>query len=288
MNETPQLLSLVLTLRPLPIENAERPMPRWWGRASYALLMQIIAQSDPQLAERLHSENAVKPFSASNLLGHFKRWQPDPEQTYGLRFTALNVQLAEILIEAVSPNGRLTAGAQIELDFMQFKVEATALSAEQHPWASSTTFQDLFSGHMLPINPPSRRVSLHLASPTGFHSAGRTQPLPLPELVFGSLLERWNSFAPVTFPEELRRYAAECLHISRFHLRSLGIPVKESGLRIGATGEVTYTTSNYDRYWMSLANALVDFAQFSGVGAGVSIGMGQCRRALLKTAQAVD
>ncbi len=278
MSDAPRLLSLVLTLRPLPIDQADRPMPRWWGRASHALLMKTIAAADPQLADRLHDENGLKPFSASNLLGRFKHWQPDPQQTYALRFTALNERLAGILIEAAAASGPLTVGAQIELDFLRFKVEAAALSPEQHPWACSTTYQDLFSGHLLPSNPPSRRVSLHLAGPTAFHTAGRTQPLPLPELVFGSLLERWNSFAPVAFPEELRRYAAECLHLSRFRLRSLGVPLKEGGLRVGSAGEVTYTTSNYDRYWMSLVNALADFAQFSGVGAGVSFGLGQCRR----------
>jgi CRISPR-associated endoribonuclease Cas6 len=240
--------------------------------------MRTFAQDDPQLAERLHDENSLRPFSASNLLGRFQRGQSDPAQSYALRFTALDERLAGILVEAAAPGGPLAAGAQVELDFLRFSVEAAALSPDQHPWAAAARYQDLFNAHLLPSRPPARRVSLHLASPTAFHSAGRTLPLPLPELVFGNLLERWNSFAPVALPDELRRYAAECLHISRFSLRSLGVPLKEGGLRIGAEGRVTYTSSHYDRYWMSLIAALSDFAQFSGVGAGVSFGLGQCRR----------
>lgn len=278
MSDAPQLVSLVLTLRPLPVENTERPIPRWWGRAAFALLLRTAAGFDPALAERLHAENALKPLTASSLLGRFNRWMPDPAQTYSLRFTALSADLAAVLTAAVEPGRPLTPGAQVELDFLPFRVEAAALDPAQHPWAAAVSYQELFNRHLLPSQPPDRRVTLHLASPTAFHSEERTQPLPLPELVFGSLVERWNSFAPVALPAELRRYAAECLRISRFNLRSRGVPLKEGGLRIGATGEVTYTTSNYDRYWMSLVNALADFAQFSGVGAGVSLGLGQCRR----------
>jgi CRISPR-associated endoribonuclease Cas6 len=103
-------------------------------------------------------------------------------------------------------------------------------------------------------------------------------PLPLPHLVFGSLLERWNAFAPVAFPPELRRYAEECLALSSYELRSRGVLLKEGGLRMGAVGRARYVTTNFDRYWMSLINLLADFAIFSGAGAGTGMGLGQCRR----------
>lgn len=35
---------------------------------------------------------------------------------------------------------------------------------------------------------------------------------------------------------------------------------------------------NHDRYWLSVINLLADFALFAGVGAGTSMGLGQCRR----------
>jgi CRISPR-associated endoribonuclease Cas6 len=278
LTEAAQLVSLVLTLRPLPYDAGERPMPRWWGRAAHALLLKTIAGQDAALAETLHAQEGLKPLTASNLLGHFKSGSPDPAQTYALRFTAVQAPIAEILMHAAVGEDQLGPGARIELDYIPFPIEQAALSPEQHPWAAVTSFQDLFTAHFIPGNPPPRRISLHLASPTGFHSGGSTLPLPLPELVFGSLLERWNAFAPVALPNDLRRYARECLNISRFHLRSLGVPVKEGGLRVGAMGEVTYTSSNYDRYWMSLVDTLAAFAQFSGVGAGVSSGLGQCRK----------
>jgi CRISPR-associated endoribonuclease Cas6 len=103
-------------------------------------------------------------------------------------------------------------------------------------------------------------------------------PLPLPGLVFGSLLERWNAFAPIAFPPEARRYAEECLAVSRYELSSRPVPVKSRGLRVGGVGQVTYTALNYDRYWLSVLAVLAEFARYSGVGAGTTMGLGQCRR----------
>ena len=125
--------------------------------------------------------------------------------------------------------------------------------------------------------PAGRKIQFQLASPLVFHSQGKSQPLPLPDLVFGSLLERWNAFAPVSFPAETRRYAAEMLAISRFDLSSRAIPLKSGGLRMGAVGQVEFTALNADRYWLGILHTLAAFAQFAGLGAGTAQGLGQAR-----------
>ena len=53
--------------------------------------------------------------------------------------------------------------------------------------------------------------------------------------------------------------------------------MKRGGLRVGFTGQATFTSLNYDHYWMSVCAALADFALFAGVGAGTSMGLGQCK-----------
>ena len=145
------------------------------------------------------------------------------------------------------------------------------------PWAALSDYQTLSAPYLLAKIQAPRRVTLKFTSPTTFKSRGMHVPVPLPGLVFGSLLNRWNAFAPVVFPDEVRRYAEECLAISRYKLQSRSVPMKSSGLRMGGTGEVTYVTLNYDRYWMSIIQTLALFARFSGVGAGTTIGLGQCR-----------
>jgi CRISPR-associated endoribonuclease Cas6 len=278
MSAAPDLLSLVLILRPLTAGAPQRPLPQWWGRAAQALLLDVVRRADEALAADLHDESGLRPYTASNLMGHFGAGrQPLCEQTYTLRFTALTARLSALLLQAVRPGGVLAPGAALQLDYLPFRVEAVHLDPAGHPWAGQAAYDDFAAGHLVGAAPP-RRLTLQLASPTTFHVNGRHLPLPLAEQVFASLLERWNAFAPLALPAETRRFAAECLYLSRYRLNSLAVPVKEGGLRIGAVGEVTYTASVYDRFWLSALYHLAEFARYAGLGSGTGYGLGQARR----------
>ncbi len=298
------LLSLVLTLRPLTQANAVNA----FGRASHALLLDAVRWADPALAEHLHAGDGLRPFTASDLIGYSRKAGLHPDRTHTLRLTALTNPVARALLRAESalplsvssdgltlrdedalplsasergPGGEvnppLSIGALLRLDTTLFRIEAVTADPGVHPLAGSTTYEALSAPWLLGRETPDRHVTLHFASPTTFKSGGRHVPLPLPDLVFGNLLERWNAFAPVALPAEVRRYAQECLALGGYSLRTRAIPVKEGGLRIGMVGQARYTAVNYDRYWLSLIRLLADFAFFAGVGAGTTTGLGQCR-----------
>jgi len=273
---TPDLLSIVLMLRPQTGEHLSQEAPRWWGRAAQALLLDVVQRADPQLAQKLHDEQAPNPYTVSSLLGSFPQRRLSAEQTYTLRLTAYQAELSALLWGAAQPGHPLGLGAVIEMDFKPFLVESVHLQAEQHPWASAYGYKDLATESLLGSAPP-RRLCLQFTSPTAFHSQEKHIPLPLPELVFGSLLERWNAFAPLAFPAETRRYAAECLAVSRYDLKTRSLPLREGATRIGMVGQASFTTLNYDRYWMSILQTLAAFSLFSGVGVSASMGCGQCR-----------
>jgi len=270
------LISLVLTLRPRQPEAAPNPLPPWWGRAAHALLLDLVRQVDPPLSESLHDESALRPFTASTLMGRFPDGRFEPQGSYLLRLTALQANLAAILCQAAYPGGALAPGAALELDYIPFEVTAAEWQGVS-PWSGQTTYQELGAAYLLAKEPPPRRFQFQLTSPTTFKSGGKHLPMPLPELLFGSLLERWNSFATIGFPDETRRYAAECLAITRFDLETRPTPSKGRGLRVGAVGSIAFTSLNYDRYWMSVLAALAEFGRYAGVGAGASQGLGQCR-----------
>ncbi len=288
MTDTASLLSIVPTLRPLAAAGELNPL----GRASHALLLDAVRWADPPLAEELHAGDGPRPFTASGLIGYSRKSGLDPTRTYTLRFTALTAPVACALV-AAAREGPLRPGAPVNLDGTALRVESIAGAASviadpqsaisnpqshPHPWAAATTYEALSAPWLLGRETPDRRVTLHFASPTTFKSGGRHVPLPLPGLVFGSLLERWNAFAPVAFPAEARRYAEECLALGGYTLRTRAVPVKEGGLRVGMVGQARYTAISYDRYWMSLIHLLADFAFFAGVGAGTTTGLGQCRK----------
>jgi CRISPR-associated endoribonuclease Cas6 len=274
MTDDNDLLSLVLVLRPL---TEDVTGPSWWGRAAHALLLDAIRAADPALAAELHEGQGPRPFTASTLMGRFPGGRVDPRGLYTLRLTAIEDRLVRRLAQAAAPGGPLAPGAAVVLDYHRFAVESAAADPSAHPWAASDGYAGLAAARLVATEPASRQVTLLFTSPTCFRSQERHVPVPLPDLVFGSLLERWNAFSPVAFPGETKRYADECLAISRYELATRHVPAKQGGLRVGAVGQITYTTLNYDRYWMSVLGALASFAIFSGVGAGTSTGLGQAR-----------
>ncbi len=117
------LLSLSLTLRPLPAPDPTAPLPEWWGRAAHALLLNVARAADPALAESLHADNAIRPFTVSNLRGPTPHGALDPQASYSLRLSAFSQPLAEIL-ERAAAEGPLSPGQQIELDYLPFAIEA--------------------------------------------------------------------------------------------------------------------------------------------------------------------
>jgi CRISPR-associated endoribonuclease Cas6 len=291
------LLSLVFTLRPIPQANPTSAATGWWGRAAHALFLNTVREVDENLAASLHkissdedekgdpSHNQVRPFSASTLMGHFNKGIPDPKESYTLRLTSFREDLTGIF-DSACRDGSLCSGRTIELDYQPFEIQSVspnqadtnaAAMAAASPWAARNSYQELSAPYLLGRIPAPRHISMQFTSPTTFKSHGMHMPIPLPGLVFGSLLERWNAYAPINFPAEVRRYAEECLAISQYDLETRPVPQKSRGLRVGAVGRVTYVAVNYDRYWMSLIVTLAAFSLYSGVGAGTTQGMGQCR-----------
>ena len=84
----------------------------------------------------------------------------------------------------------------LQLHGGQFAVVQMSSQAHAHPWAARMPYDTLYET-ALPRETRSRpQVTLVFESPTAFRSQGRTMLFPLPRLVFGSLMARWNSYAP--------------------------------------------------------------------------------------------
>lgn len=276
------LVSLVLTLRP----RETRELPPNLGRAAHSALMRAIAERDPGLAQKLHDDNGARPFTCSSLIGKRINNAVSPEFPYTLRYTALTQELTTrlpVLFEKVGvtePKSEIeNRKSEIELDGVGFDMIGATDDPAEQSWAARTSFEDLSARWLLARATPDARIGLQFASPTAFKQSGKAQLFPLPDLVFGSLLEKWNAFAPVALPDETRRFASECLAVSRFDIETHAAPFKgEGAIKSGAVGKVTYVALNHDRYWLSIINLLADFALFAGVGVSTALGMGQARR----------
>jgi len=270
MNE---LVSLVITVRPA----QPLTLPGHLGRAAHALLLRWIGEQDDALARYWHDQDGPKPFTCSTLIGA-RRAGPNaltlaPDRSCWLRFTALDPAIAAIL----AARGQ-TPPDSIELDGAPLRVEGATTDATAHPWAGTASYEQIAAPYLLARQNAPRRLRLTFLSPVAFRQHDMNMALPLPDLVFGGLVDRWNAFSPIAVSPEVRRYCEECVALNSFRLRSRALPVKDGGLQIGAVGEATYVAVHYDRYWMSVLGLLADFAFYAGVGRLTAIGMGQVRR----------
>ncbi|NBT20456.1 MAG: CRISPR system precrRNA processing endoribonuclease RAMP protein Cas6, partial [Proteobacteria bacterium] len=150
------------------------------------------------------------------------------------------------------------------------------------PWAGTGTCEALARLHLIGGRRPAPRVELQFTTPTTFHSQGRSMPLPLPRLVFGSLLDRWNAFAPLRIDPEILVVVEQACTIARYDLRTEAVPLG-GGLQIGFVGRCTYGLPPgrgirpADEYAWRVLHLLASFAFFAGVGAKTTMGMGTVR-----------
>ncbi|MEA3340316.1 MAG: CRISPR system precrRNA processing endoribonuclease RAMP protein Cas6 [Chloroflexota bacterium] len=270
------LTSLVFTL------TTDTPLtfPPHLGRASHAAFLRLISQTDPDLAERLHAPNQRRPFTCSNLWGVRRQGRSltlAPGASAFLRFTGLTGEVSRHLQQLADE-----PPPHIELEGVKLTVQRATLDPDAHPWANHTTYEELAAVHLLPGEATSHHAELEFAAPTAFRSAGLTLPFPLPALVYGGLLGKWNEFAPIAVSEDARRFAEECLAASRYKLSTRAITAKGRSIQIGFVGRCRYVALNKDRYWLGVIQTLTDYAFYAGVGYQTTRGMGQARRALPK------
>lgn len=270
------LTALVLILRAPKLLTT----PAHLGRAAYALLLRLLDAADPELAHALHSSNGPKPFTCTTLVGGRRQNRETrlytPDETAWLRFTGLNEELSDHLRRLAE-----TPPLKVDLDGCIFKVEKATLNGAEHPWAGESSYEALAAPHLLARETPHYRLRLEMVSPTTFRSGGYSHPVPMPGWLFGSLMDRWNAFSPVQIAEETRRYAQECVILSRYRLRTRAVPLKDNIVQVGCVGEAQYQLLNRDKYWANLLNMLPDYAFYSGIGYQTTVGMGQARATAL-------
>lgn len=262
--------ALVLTLRP---HTAATVAPHL-GRSAHAAFLRALGTRDQALAQRLHDLGTLKPFATSDLLGAARGPQGrvvTTEHTYGLRWSGISLEM-----DACLRDWAATPPTEIELDSTPFQVEAATIDPATDSWAGTADWSELIALEQVGRAPAPAWFNLHFVAPTTFRSNGRNIPLPLPELVFGSLVDRWNGIAPIPLPADIRRFAAEHLVIGKYQLQSDRVFAFERS-EVAFTGRCTYIPTNHDRYYLHCCAALLRLAFFCGVGAKTSMGFGAVR-----------
>jgi CRISPR-associated endoribonuclease Cas6 len=266
------LISAVLTIRPL----QESTISADQGRATNGLFLEWVQRADPGLAQELHDIEGVKPFTVSGLLGLGRAVRGevnlDPDHPLWWRVTTLTPRLSQVVLEQVLPS----LPDQLILADQPFQVVGATVDETEHPWAGQTSYEDLAQRHLLGAEEPSPWLNLEFATPTTFRSEGKHLPFPLPGLVFDHWLSKWNRFAPLSLHPDVKRFAEECLAVSRYQLRSQVVRFGPATF-IGFIGRCSFRALRRDPYWLRLLHTLAAYAFYCGTGHKTTMGLGQTR-----------
>jgi CRISPR-associated endoribonuclease Cas6 len=220
------------------------------GEALHGLFLRILKQYSSDLASEMHNRGYTVTSSGTNL-------------TFDLAF------LSEKL---------LTASVSAFLSVLQ---DGRVLSLSRQPVVLQNLDLDAgtFSSFLKILSNASATyaVTLEFVTPTSFRKNEMQVVFPQPELVFSSLLRRWNAFSELKIPEEHAVYFPS-IKVSSYDLHTQLVHFSRYKI-IGFKGRVEYELpEGSSEDFMQVVNALADFAFYSGVGAKTTMGMGQVRR----------
>lgn len=226
----------------------------------HAAFLGLVRRGDPALAHLLHAQHlGRRPFSLWPL------GRPGQDGVLSLRLSVLAPELLHRFWERWERRGGFPLHL-CEHTLHPEKVE------HEGPWAGTAAWRDLAS------RTTERTVRLQFCTPTTFRQGDLDLPLPLPRLVFGGLLARWNAFAPLSLPLNMetvdRRIALADAHIRvrTFFDGRARIP--------GCVGWAEFRAlRGMPPEAVAAVQALADFAFFAGVGRKTTHGMGLVRRA---------
>lgn len=242
------------------------------GEALHGLFFTLLRRTAMDVASHLHRADEQKPFSLSPLLEGHELQRGYTNITSGRTACfRINILTEELLTLTVKT-------------FFLWLAEGKALSLCGKPITITTV--DIGSASNISVTSFTRLllescaqpvVTLEFISPTSFKRNEVQIVFPEPQLVFSSLLRRWNAFSELKLPDEylellpsikVSNYSlsTELIHFSRYKV-------------IGFKGIVEYTLpQETPEPFRKAMNALADFACYAGVGAKTTMGMGHTRR----------
>lgn len=263
--------SFVLTLK----NSAPASVGHSTGVSTHALLLNLIRQRNPALAEELHADAQSKPFTASPLRGRVKRAGDDriatPSQSYSVRYTTLREDLFNSLSHILL--GKYLHNDTVRLDGAEFSLLDVAVEpGKSRGWGAIKSAEEIWENA-----PVERDIALRFVTPTTFRQRGVNLLFPIPTNVFHSYREKWNAFTPFKIEDNFMEWVEESVAVEAHHLQTRMVWFGDFQER-GFVGWARYIARDKDAARLKQLNALADFAFFCGTGAKTTQGMGQTRR----------
>lgn len=184
-----------------------------------------------------------------------------PNETYHLSLCGLKESSAKAIADLDLGDSLKFLGAEFEVVDRQDEI---------------TSYESLYTKLVANEPEPLRKFELNFLTPTAFAQNHTHLPLPVPQLMFRSWLERWNHFAPVYLgSDDLITYLSNYIVITRHHISTTKIPMYQ-GQCTGFTGKVALQAiGKADPLLANVAHLLVQYSTFAGTGIKTRLTMGQ-------------
>ena len=241
-------------------------LPVSHGLLANAAALALFARYDPALARQLHDQNGGKPFTVSMLVTR----HPGDGKTIRLaagarcqwRITGLNQEVGDCLRQ-------VRLGEQVRIGASVWQIEQVKLE--------SRTYGDIAAQWLTMAEdklPPV--VTLQVISPAAFKRGRYEYPFPAPEVLWPSLLKRWNMWSDALCHQLPLALAEDVfLHNWQGETRRLAMGKRWA---VGCTGRFSYAVAAGQTEVLRLLHLLADFACYAGIGWQTTCGMGQVRR----------
>ncbi|CEJ42348.1 CRISPR system precrRNA processing endoribonuclease RAMP protein Cas6 [Umezakia ovalisporum] len=226
--------------------------------------LELVKQLHQQLGLEMGSET-IPPISYSGIIGFSSNSRDfitfHPQEFYQLSLCGLN----EVSAKAIS---HLNLADTLEFLGAKFNI----INGEEE----ITSYAELYTNLVGNEPDPVRSFDLKFITPTAFAQGGLNLPLPLPNLMFRSWLERWNNFAPVYLgSDELIAYLSNAVFLKNHKIQTRSYQLHK-GFVNGFVGDVRLQVlSRADPLLANIANLLVQYARFCGTGIKTRLAMGQ-------------
>jgi len=266
------------------------PLVHAQGKILHGLFYELLQNASAAKGDEVHGVKGLKPFSTALLLNERQRRAESIRagEEIKIRFTFLDDALYPLLARYFLSTPDLNLEL-VRTELTVSRILSTSQSGEE--WAGCATFEELYAN----ASDSEKQFSFHFATPTFFKRGGGPAypdlivPLPLPDLVFGSLLRNWNQFSPTSFIEVnlLKEICSHHMEVTHHRISSqmarLIFPRDDGQYRTttfpGFVGMCAFRlVALHDQSIIQTLNALADFAFFSGIGAKTTMGCGVARR----------
>lgn len=267
--------SLILTLIP----QSTIPPGYLKGKHLHALFLNLVSSVDRTLGTHLHDQKTDKAFTLSPLqIGHPKTTDfiLQREHKYPIKAGTLCWWRIALLNDSLFGNLTqlwLNLNPEQPWHLGPANLQITSILGTPHadfPWANYATYADIYAQ----ASEEERQINLAFCTPTAFRQMHFDTALPTRDLVFNSLLRKWNQYSGIQFLEDL----IEPIYPSFFDIHTEIVSDDRSKF-IGCVGVMNFRIlGEVEPVKIKQINALADFALYSGVGRKTPMGMGMVRR----------